>query len=81
LEASREDAESRAASYVELGRAILPVSPSEAGAYFNRAVEIASRIGDENVDRWAAFLHLANSERSRKPAVVGALLIALGEWA
>ncbi|WP_205525541.1 NACHT domain-containing protein [Pyxidicoccus trucidator] len=61
LEYSREDAESRAASYVSLARAVLTVSPSEARAYFDRAVEIASRIGDENLDRWAALLHLART--------------------
>lgn len=61
LETSREDAESRADSYLELARAILTVSPAEAGVYFNRAVEIASRIGDENLYRWAALLHLAEA--------------------
>lgn len=61
LEASREDAESRADSYLRLARAILAVSPAEAQIYFDRAVEIASRIGDENLDRWAALLHLAEA--------------------
>lgn len=61
LEASREDAESRAASYVRLARAILVVSPAEARIYFDRAVEIASRVGDENLERWAALLHLARA--------------------
>lgn len=59
LETSREDAESRTGSYVRLARAILAVSSAEAGAHFDRAVEIASRIGDENLYRWAALLHLA----------------------
>ena len=59
LETSREDAEFRAELYLRLARAILAVSPGEARCYFNRAVEIASRIGDENLDRWAALLHLA----------------------
>jgi hypothetical protein len=59
LENSREDAEAQANSYLSLARAILIVSPAEAGVYFNRAVEIASRIGDENIYRWEALLHLA----------------------
>ncbi|MGB5830710.1 MAG: hypothetical protein WBG92_01790, partial [Thiohalocapsa sp.] len=59
LEQSREDAESRAESYLMLARAILVVSPPEASVYFNRAVEIASRVGDENLDRWEALLWLA----------------------
>jgi hypothetical protein len=61
LEGDREDAESRADSYQMLARAILPVSPAEAAAYFDRAVEISSRIGDENTARWSAFLHLSNA--------------------
>jgi hypothetical protein len=66
LESSREDAESQAQSYVRLARSILPVSPAEAGVYFNRAVEIASRIGDENLDRWEAFLQLAEAAGERE---------------
>lgn len=61
LGASREDAESRAESYVRLARAVLAVSTEEANAFFDHAVEIASRIGDENLNRWEAFLHLAKS--------------------
>lgn len=61
LEASRDDAESRAYSYMSLARAIVSSSPSEAAAYFNRAVEISSRIGEENLVRWFALLHLANA--------------------
>ncbi len=61
LETSREDAESRADAYLSLARAVLAISQAEAGAYFDRAVEIASRVGDENLDRWAALLRLAAS--------------------
>lgn len=61
LEGVREDAESRSNWYIDLARAIFAVSPSEARAYFDRAVEIASRIGDENLDRWSALLNLARA--------------------
>lgn len=61
LESSREDADARAGSYVKLARAILVVSQAEARTYFDRAVEIASRVGDENLERWAALLQLAGS--------------------
>lgn len=61
LEQSREDAEARTDAYQRLARAIFPVSRSEAAAYFNQAVEISSRIGDENLDRWSALLHLAEA--------------------
>lgn len=61
LSHSREHAESRAESYVELARAIFPVSLDESSCHFNHAIEIASRIGEENLDRWSAFLHLATA--------------------
>jgi len=65
LETSREHAESRADSYVKLSRAILALSLAEARVYFDRAVEIASRIGEENLDRWAAQLDLAEAAGER----------------
>ena len=61
LEQSRDDAEARSDSYQRLARAVFPVSRSEAAVYFNRAVEISSRIGDENLDRWSALLCLAEA--------------------
>ena len=64
LEQLRDDAETRTDAYVRLARAILPISLSEADAYFSRAVEIASRIGDENLSRWSAMLDLANADSS-----------------
>ena len=56
----RSDAEAKSEAYVELARSILLVSRSEAAAYFNQAVEVASKIGDENLDRWGAMLDLAD---------------------
>lgn len=56
----REDAHSKSDGYIDVARSILTVSKSEAAAYFNAAVEVASRIGDENIDRWAAMLDLAD---------------------
>ncbi|POD14032.1 hypothetical protein BKM05_26670 [Pseudomonas avellanae] len=64
LEQLRDDAETRTDAYVRLARAILPISLSEADAYFSRAVEIASRIGDENLSRWSAMLDLASAASS-----------------
>ena len=55
----RADAETKSDSYVQLARSILLVSSSEAAAYFNQAVEVVSKIGDENLDRWRAMLDLA----------------------
>ena len=62
---ARDNAESKSDSYVDLARAILTVSKSDAEAYFGQAVEVASKIGDENLDRWGALLELANRAASR----------------
>lgn len=67
-EASREDASSRSEAFVQIARAIILVSRPEAEAYFDKGVEIASRIGDENVDRWAALLHLGAAAADKDQA-------------
>ena len=68
LEESREDAEAQAVSYADLAKAIFTVSLSEARIFFNRGAEIASRIGEENLMRWDALLHLAEaSGEQEKP--------------
>lgn len=61
---AREEADAKSSSYVNLARAILPLSRSEAAAYFNEAVEVASKIGDENLARWGALLDLADRAAS-----------------
>lgn len=55
----RGDAEEKADTYVDLARAVLAVSKPEATEYFNQAVEVASKIGDENLSRWTAIVNLA----------------------
>lgn len=65
LDRSREHAESRVDSYVELARAIYPLSADEASAYFDQAIEIASRIGEENIDRWSALIHLSTAAKEQ----------------
>lgn len=60
----REDAELKSYSYLALARALLTTSKSEALAYFNQAVEVANKIGDENIDRWEALLDLADRAAS-----------------
>jgi hypothetical protein len=49
---AREHAASISDTYVEIARALIAVSKYEAAVYFDRAVEVASKIGDENLDRW-----------------------------
>ncbi|MBH1966914.1 MAG: hypothetical protein I8H81_01875 [Pseudomonadales bacterium] len=57
--AERSDARHQVEGLVEVARSLLAISPSDAQAYFNEAVEVASKIGDENLARWDALLHLA----------------------
>lgn len=56
----RSDAASKSDGYIDAARAILSASKSDAKAYFNEAVEVASKIGDENISRWDAILDLAD---------------------
>ena len=62
---AREDADSIAQMYVELARTILAMDESEAKEYFNKAIEVTSKIGDEIIDRWSAILDL--SDRAANP--------------
>jgi hypothetical protein len=65
VKGTREDAVSKADTLVDLARAILTISPGEARVYFDEAVTVASRIGDENLDRWSAMLDLADRAGDR----------------
>lgn len=67
IEGEREHAETTAADLVKIARALLALSPAEAAAYFDRAVHVASRVGDENLSRWSALIELAN--QSSNPSV------------
>ena len=61
----RSDAESKSEGYVNAARAIFLVSQPDAAAYFNEAVEVASKIGDENLSRWDSILDLADRAARR----------------
>lgn len=61
----RSDAESKSEGYVNAARAIFLVSQADAAAYFNEAVEVASKIGDENLARWDSILDLADRAARR----------------
>ncbi|MGB8479109.1 MAG: hypothetical protein WCE63_09735 [Acidobacteriaceae bacterium] len=56
----REDAESKAGSYLDLARALVGFDRSEAAEYFRLAMSVAGKVGDEIVDRWLALLDLAD---------------------
>lgn len=66
LDASKEDAQSRVDDLQTLARAVFGVNKAESAAYFDRAIDIASKIGDEHLSRWTAFLELA--EAAQNPA-------------
>lgn len=61
LAASRGDAETRVDDLQQLARAIFSVSKSESAAYFDKAIDIASKIGDEHLSRWTTFLDLTEA--------------------
>jgi NACHT domain-containing protein len=56
----RSGAENKFEGYLDAARAILTVSKVDAKAFFDEAVEVASKIGDENLARWDAILDLAD---------------------
>lgn len=68
LAMSRSDAETRVDDLQELTRAIFCVSKSEAAAYFDKAIDIASKIGEEHLSRWTTFLDLTNAARRQGQA-------------
>ncbi|MCZ8441857.1 AVAST type 3 anti-phage nuclease/ATPase Avs3a [Achromobacter xylosoxidans] len=59
--ASRSDAETQVDDLQGLARAIFCVSRSEAAAYFDKAIDIASKIGEEHLSRWTTFLDLTDA--------------------
>lgn len=63
----RSHADAKAEAYIGLSRAVLTLSRAEAEVYFDSAMEVASKIGDEVVDRWDATLDLA--DRAATPKV------------
>lgn len=59
LNSERSDAELMADGYVDIARAVLAASKDESAAYFDEAIKVASKIGQENLSRWEAMLNLA----------------------
>lgn len=59
IESGREHADTAADELVAVSRALLAFSRAEAAAHFEGAVQIASRVGDENLSRWEALISLA----------------------
>lgn len=58
--ATSKDSITRAEWYIDLARAVLPVSRADASTYFDYAIEAVSKFGDEIVQRWEAVVALAS---------------------
>ncbi|WP_231420789.1 hypothetical protein [Sphingomonas sp. Leaf205] len=61
MAAERADAQGIADVFVDVARAVLVTSLPEAREYFEQAIEVSGKIGDENVARWEALSDLAVS--------------------
>lgn len=59
VRAAKDEAETKIERYVELARVFLGIDKAEAIQYFNQAVDVASKLGDETLDRWHAILSIA----------------------
>lgn len=66
IEKCGEETETRAEYYIGLSRATLSISKADAAEYFNMAITIVSRFGDEIVERWRAIAELAEQSCSDK---------------
>jgi len=63
--------ESNAQDLVDIAKAVLPVSHADASAYFEQAVELVSRFGDEIVERWTTTQNIADrASSSQKPTFI-----------
>jgi hypothetical protein len=64
-----EPVDSKVSTYVALARALLGLDREEAAAYLDRAIEMASKLGDEVFDRWEALLGLTSVSAGAAPAL------------
>ena len=65
----RDNADSKASGFIDVSRSILTISKLDAKTYFDEAVAVASKIGDENLSRWDSILDLADrAAQKNRPA-------------
>lgn len=59
IRTERMEAEQKVDGYCEISRAIFVLSQEEANCYFDLALEVAGKIGQEHLDYWTAIIELA----------------------
>lgn len=82
IKTDKEDhVETRANEYIELARAVLSSNPDDAKVYFDDAIEIVSKFGDEIVERWEAVVAIAEraAESDSNSAEIAYLFIRCAE--
>ncbi len=61
-------ADAKADSFIGIARGMYAYSPAEAMTYYQAAVEVASRAGDDTVERWSAVVALTRAASGTPPA-------------
>lgn len=56
LEKSDDHAETLVSDYMSIAQSIFPLDQQEASAILDKAVEVSSKLGEENLQRWNALL-------------------------
>lgn len=82
IERGGDLAESRADSLVQIARGLYAYSGDESAACFQAAVDIASRAGDDSLQRWDAVVALAGVAQGTERAAASGLaqrLVRVGE--
>ncbi len=77
----RIDAETKSSTYIDIARSVLYFSEHEAKGYFDEAVAVAGKLGEEFLWRWGAMLDLADraGERDRSAPEVAYQFARCGE--
>lgn len=71
LESSDDHAETLVSDYMYIAQSIFPLDQKEATEILNKAIEVSSKLGEENLQRWNALLcygvRAGQEQNNRKP--------------
>ncbi|MCS4297720.1 MULTISPECIES: hypothetical protein [Acinetobacter] len=71
LENSDDHAETLVSDYMSIAQSIFPLDQAEATTILNKAIEVSSKLGEENLQRWNALLcygvRAGQEQNNRKP--------------